>query len=324
MQNQNIMKKVVAVAPYEVEERPKFKIYPYKAWQAIGGNVTASHYPNRIFHGLVYRIKLPKIKENKRIAQLRFVQPVSINFDTFPEYMTNEIIPFVWDCWPGVFDMTCLWFMRYNVKTAVFTSSQTAELMKKRFPQMKILYVPEGIDVSVYRAGKCLKERNIDALEYGRKIDKVIDIKPSTQYSYYNLRGEKKGKLTHSQDQLVNILADSKIVFAFPQSMTNPEIAGNIETLTQRYWEGMLSRAVLIGHAPKELVDLIGYNPVIEINLNDPDKQIIDILKHIEDFQPLVDRNYATALKFGDWKYSMSIVQDWLISIGYKISNNDS
>ena len=49
-------------------------------------------------------------------------------------------------------------------------------------------------------------------------------------------------------------------------SSPKPELAGDIETLTQRYWECMLSRIVMLGHAPQELIDLIGYNPVIEID----------------------------------------------------------
>lgn len=37
-----------------------------------------------------------------------------------------------------------------------------------------------------------------------------------------------------------------------------PEIAGDIETLTQRYWECMFSRMVMVGHAPQELLTLSG------------------------------------------------------------------
>ena len=48
--------------------------------------------------------------------------------------------------------------------------------------------------------------------------------------------------------------------------MTQPEVAGDIETLTQRYWECMFSRMVMVGHAPQELIDFIGYNPVIELS----------------------------------------------------------
>ena len=45
----------------------------------------------------------------------------------------------------------------------------------------------------------------------------------------------------------------------------SPDIAQGVETLTQRYWETMLSRTVIVGHAPKELIDICGYNPVLEL-----------------------------------------------------------
>ena len=45
----------------------------------------------------------------------------------------------------------------------------------------------------------------------------------------------------------------------------------------------------------------------------------LDILEHIEDYQPLVDRNRETALKLGDWALRMKMVMEWLEKIGYKV-----
>ena len=101
--------------------------------------------------------------------------------------------------------------------------------------------------------------------------------------------------------------------------MTQPEVAGDIETLTQRYWENMLSRIVMVGHAPKELVDLIGYNPVIDLDREHPNEQILDILAHISDCQPLVDRNRETALRLGEWTLRMKKVMEWLRGVGYEV-----
>ena len=91
-------------------------------------------------------------------------------------------------------------------------------------------------------------------------------------------------------------MGDAKVTIALPRSMTQPEIAGDIETLTQRYWECMFSRMVMVGHAPQELVDFIGYNPVVELRDDISAEDLIaDVLEHIDDYQPLVDRNRATA-----------------------------
>ena len=118
---------------------------------------------------------------------------------------------------------------------------------------------------------------------------------------------------------LVNGLADSKITICYPRCDTQPQKAGDIETLTQRYWEAMLSRIVIVGRAPKELIDLIGYNPVIEIGKENQTERIIDIINHINNYQSLVDRNNDTAKKMGSWDIRVKQIMDWLKSTGYHI-----
>lgn len=47
----------------------------------------------------------------------------------------------------------------------------------------------------------------------------------------------------------------------------------------------------MVGHAPQELIDFIGYNPVIELSDKiSPEEQIADVIEHIEDYQSLVDK----------------------------------
>lgn len=106
-------------------------------------------------------------------------------------------------------------------------------------------------------------------------------------------------------------MGNAKVTIALPRSITQPEIAGDIETLTQRYWECMFSRMVMVGHAPQELIDFIGYNPVIELRDNiSPEELIADVIEHIEDYQVLVDKNRETAEKQGSWDVRMK----WLMS----------
>ena len=308
------MKIIKAVAPYQHKGSINFKIQAYDAWVSEGGKVDKSHYPWRCFHGLAYKYELPTLWKSKTEARLRFVEPVSLSFDTFPDDARYEIIPFIWDCWPCYFEKVCAWFKKHNVRTAIFTSSQTAERMRERFPELNIMYCPEGIDTSRYSAGKPLVERCIDLLEYGRGTGLNIEMD-----GMKHVRTKKDGKYLYSNEQLVEVMADAKVTIALPRSITEPEKAGDIETLTQRYWENMLSRIVMVGHAPKELVDLIGYNPVIEMNIGHSKEQIMDIVAHIGDYQELVDRNRMVALEMGDWQLRMKEVMNWLRSLGYTI-----
>lgn len=295
------MKIVKAVAPYNHPGFLNFKKGPYNAWVKLGGQTAKPHYPVRFLHGPAFRWELSSLWRNKKEARLRFVEPISISFDTFPDYARYEIIPFVWDCWPRYFEKMCRWLEKHQVWTAIFTSSQTVERMRLRFPEMNIMHCPEAVDTSLFPKGKPLRERTTDVFEYGRS-----------------------SKQTYSDEQFHALLTNSKLTIALPRSITHPEVAGNIETLTQRFWECMLSRMVMVGHAPKELIDLVGYNPVIEMDKEHVDEQIQDSLTHIEDYQDLVDKNRETALCLGDWTLRMHQVMEWLQDCGYEVTQNDS
>ena len=275
---------VKAVAPYIHPGFSNFKTAPYEAWVKMGGRTAPAHYPHRLLHGLAYRYELPSFwRKNKKEARLRFVEPVSITFDTFPDYMQYDIIPFVWDCWPCYFEKMCSWLKKHQVRTAIFTSSQTAERIRQRFPAMQVLFCPEAVDISKYCQGKALSERSIDLLEFGRSNDHVLKIMLPVGMNHVKTKGN--GAFAFSNKQLYAAMGEAKVTVTLPRSMTQPEVAGNIETLTQRYWECMLSGMVMVGHAPKELTELIGYSPVVELAKQQANEQILDILSHIEDFQ---------------------------------------
>ncbi len=312
--NRGMNKIVKAIEPYVYPKGVNFKHNAFKAWKEIGGLTAPSRYPPKQLHRFAFNYELPALYKKKKEARLRFVQPWTIKFDTFPDYTMYEIIPFVWDIWPGNVELTISWLKKHQVKTAIFTSSQAADIIKKRIPSMNVLTISEGIKTDEFCEGKLLKDRNIDFLEYGRNIDRVV------KYEFGNLhiiRGQKDGKNLLSQNELNVFLQNSKIVAAYPKNWTDPEKAGNIETLTQRYWECMLSRCLMIGHAPHELNKLIGYNPVIEIDKANPDNQLYSLLENIGQYQNLVDRNRDSALKYGDWKVRMIQLRAWLSSIGY-------
>ena len=321
------MRTIKAVAPYIYEGGINFKHKPYEAWVKLGGQIAPAHYPPRWLHGLAFRYELPdwcksvncqfSIVNSHNEARLRFVEPVSLYFDTFPDYALYEVIPFVWDCWPCYEEKMCKWLEKHDVKTAIFTSAQTAERIRERFPQMNIMWCAEAVDASLYKEGKTLVERGIDLLEFGRSNEKVFNVAlPETIKHVCTKVNE---EFIYTNEQLYDAMGDAKVTITLPRSMTQPEIAGDIETLTQRYWECMLSRMVMLGHAPKELVDLIGYNPVVELDVEHTAEQVQEILAHIEDYQPLVDKNRETALKMGDWSVRMQEVMKWLKGCDYEI-----
>ncbi len=300
---------IKAVSPY-IYSGLNFKNKAYNAWKELGFPTTKGFYP-KIFRWILFKKDIfPTIYQKDR--RLVFVQPVSLYFDAGTTVLTHEIIPFIWDCWPCYYDKLEKWIKRHNIKTAVFTSSQEMEKLKRRLPYLNVIHCPEGTDTSSYLEGKELESRNIDILEFGRSTRNIFDTS-IPEFKDFNIIKTSDFNTRIDDNTFQKLLCNAKITICFPKNMTHPNIAKGIETLTQRYWEAMLSRTIIIGHCPKELSDLIGYNPVIEINNQDDALTHIPyILKHIKDYQALVDKNRETAIKLGSWKTRMDFLIDAL------------
>ena len=81
----------------------------------------------------------------------------------------------------------------------------------------------------------------------------------------------------------------------------------------------MLSGVVILGRAPQELIDIIGYDPVVHLDKDNANDQILGILEHIEDYQELVDRNRQRALEHGDWKVRIEWMMGVMKKQGYEV-----
>ena len=311
------MKKIVySMEPMHYENNSNFKLAPYNAWVEAGGKTVKPHYEWRKLRTLLH-VQERFVPKSSKKAMLCFAEPPSLDVDTFPWWGHYEIIPVLWDCWPKFWDTTEDWFRRYGVQSAVFTSSQTADEFRRRFPDMKILTITEGIETNMYHGEKLLKERTIDFLQFGRVTRRWGGLNFGEGINAVCSRNEKT--LLHTREDLVNALADSKIVLCVPRCDMQPEIAGGIETLTQRYWECMLSGVVIIGRAPQELIDLIGYDPVVNMDQEHIIEQVKNIVTHISDYQPLVDRNREVAIEKADWCLRIKRVVEWLREKGYEV-----
>lgn len=308
---------VKAVKPFIYKNNSNFKLAVYQAWSELGGKLVGKRPYEFLYESLSYHLSLPTLFQCKKEARLRFVEAANLPFDTFPDYLCHEIIPMFWDCWPRYFEKVSEWMIEHRVTTAFFTSSQTAEKMRELCPNIQINFLPEAIESNLYKAGKSLKERKYDYLEFGRCCNYVDTSSLLDDVRVLSSRNEKGALAT--KPMLIDALADTKITICLPRSVNQPEIAEGIETLTQRYWECMLSRVIIIGKVPKELVDIVGYNPVVDLDRKNFSKQVTDILGHLEDYQNLVDKNREMALKYGDWKRRVGEMRDVLMERGYEI-----
>lgn len=232
---------------------------------------------------------------------------------SWPNLLTSEVIPMMWDLWPDKVAPFCRFVRRHHIKNILCTASHTAKQLRELLPNVDIIWIPEGIKADLYPQGGLLKNRPIDILSYGRQMisvtDKLRDLAVSDKLNVLFREGD--AHLFSTFDDLVNGLQSSKITICYPQSVTHPERAQNIETLTQRYWEAMLSGTLLVGHAPQELIEVCGYNPEIELGDN-PVAVIRDVLMHIEDYQELADKNRKCAEEKAGWDKRMPEIMEIL------------
>jgi hypothetical protein len=234
---------------------------------------------------------------------------------TFPFSYWTEIIPYTFDCWPTYYDWWASFYKRERVRIAFISARQSAEHFAGAFPKMKAVWLPEAIDPDEYCASKPWGERDIDVLEMGRRFepyhDRIVD--RATQANLVHLY-ERNGikSIFPGRAELIDGLARTKLLVCFPRSITHPEEAEGVETVTYRYFQSMASKCLMLGHAPQELIDLFGYNPVIEVQDGNEFEQIEWLLNTLNSFSEVVEKNYARLHEVGTWRSRVKTIFDTL------------
>jgi hypothetical protein len=210
---------------------------------------------------------------------------------------------YMFDAWPAkhreILDLVDSWGVQY----AFVSSSQAAARLGQLSERCTFIWVPEGIDPHRYQQ-RSLHERDIDVLQLGRKYDAYHSaIEPALRRAGKTYVYEKaKGSLIFpTRAEFVSGLARSRISICVPSSVTHRERAGDIETMTVRYLQSIVSKCLVVGHAPAEMIELFGYNPVVEIDMDAPEEQIISLLEGYDEWIPLIEKNYAVVTASHTW-----------------------
>lgn len=270
----------------------------------------------------------PKLIKKKQ-AVIITANGETIAENAFPYYFGYEIIPMLWDVWPSKWDQMYKDFKLFDCKLVFVTVKSVANKIEQELG-IKAVWIPEGINCNLYNMGDDLINRRYDILEMGRHhiayhkiLTELFEQKKIDGYLSSQVlpdgRMDDKNLLFKNEEEMQKTIPQCRVMICFPHCDTNPSIAGNVETLTQRYWEAMLSRCVMIGRAPQELIEIIGYNPVIEVDWSKPEVQICDILKNIQTYQQLVDKNLQTALTHAPWIIRINKLKETLIECGYDL-----
>ena len=210
---------------------------------------------------------------------------------------------YIFDAWPRNQEKYRLFADACHLDHLFVSSSQGAAALGAVVKSTACHWVPEAVSPGDYYLA-FQPERDIDVLQLGRRFNeyhRMINdglVKRNKVYLYEKAPGE---IIFPARLDLVEGLARTKISICAPLAMTHPHKAGGIETMTMRYLQSMLSKCLVVGHAPAEMIQVFGYNPVVEIDFSDAGRQLLDILDHFQDYQQLIEKNYLAVREEHTW-----------------------
>lgn len=218
----------------------------------------------------------------------------------------NNKAIYMFDPWPTLNTLNTNAIKTFGINIAIFPSKQAVSFFNsQKLNNFEAYYVPEGIDSNKYTY-KDYQFKTIDIIQYGRhwnwlhkELIQQSEIK-NLSYEYDRDLGQ-KGLQYKTRKEFTEALSRSKIAVCVPRNITHSHLVNDLSTLTTRYFECMSSKCIIWGSAPQELIDLMGYNPVIEIDLKNPIQQLKEILINYSSYKDLIEKNYEAVIKDHQW-----------------------
>lgn len=210
---------------------------------------------------------------------------------------------YLFDAWPSEHEKIINFIKSWKINNVFLSSSQAAERLGNSVKECNFYWIPEAINPFLYKAYP-YENRDIDVLQFGRKYDAYHDLirAPLEADNKVYRYEQKKGEIVFgTRAEFIDGLARSKVSICVPSNITHPERSRDIETLTIRYLQSMISKCLIVGHAPAEMIDLFSYNPVVEIDMDDPVNQLQYVLNNFKDYMPLIEKNYIEVVNNHTW-----------------------
>ncbi len=210
---------------------------------------------------------------------------------------------YMFDAWPRFHNIIINFAKALNIKVIFFSSLDVTNKFNLQSNFTKGIWIPEGIKVEDYFWNSYIN-KNIDVLEFGRKYDIYHDAieEKLKDHGFVHLYEAVKGEIIFkTKSDFLSGLASAKISICVPSNITHPERAEDISSMTLRYLQSMASKCLIVGVLPREMAFLFDYQPVVEIDFEDPAKQIVEILNNFEAYIPLIERNYLEVQRSHTW-----------------------
>lgn len=210
---------------------------------------------------------------------------------------------YFFDIWPKFFDEMENFLTNSSINHVFLSSQYTTNYFNLKGYE-NVSWIPEGISPQIYKYCS-FKEKDIDVLELGRKFqsihEKIRGVLEDNSKKHFYEKTNGEIVFPNKKDFILG-MARSKISICFPKSETHPDVAGKINTMTNRYLQSMASKCLIVGSAPEEMKYLFGFDPVIQLSKDKPGEHLLDILNHYEDYHDLIEQNYKYVIKNHTWE----------------------
>ena len=243
---------------------------------------------------------LPGGRHDWFAIMMGFHVPMCVPYFMFPGRKSL----YLFDAWSASHARILQFVQSWEVDDVFVSSSQAVERLNQQIGARRFIWMPEAVSLEKYLR-RPYAEKDIDVLQLGRRYDayhnQIVAAMESYKrtYLYERQRGQ---VIFPAREEFLAGLARSKISICVPCSITHPDRAGDIETMTMRYLQSMASKCLVVGHAPAEMIELFGYNPVVEIDKKNPARQLLELLDNFEDYVPLIEKNYAVVASEHTWR----------------------
>lgn len=292
---------------YEFEDR----IINKPNWEIINGVGSIQARVLRQLLKFIPPIQLP-IKKHKNYVVIGYQKE-----KFFPYFHFDADLKVLWmyDAWEPLFDEIEKTIRAYKINLVFTASKQSADYFNTlNIPNFQSHWIPEGIDVTQYPFIP-YHERTTDVLQLGRKWneyhEKIKSIETRLIYKYEKKAGQ---IIFPTREEFLFGLANSKISICVPSDITHPERTGKISTITNRYLQSMASRCLILGKLPHDMLHLFDYNPIIEIDEENPVAQIEAILANFDTYIPLIEKNYEVVKNFHNWDNRVTQIENFILN----------
>lgn len=76
----------------------------------------------------------------------------------------------------------------------------------------------------------------------------------------------------------------------------------------------MASKCLIVGKVPHDMLHLFDYNPIVEIDEENPVAQIEAILANFDTYIPLIEKNYETVKNSHNWDNRVSQIENFILN----------